>query len=893
MADKTIAIKVQVQGTTEQNKKLEQLEKTVKGLTDERKRLNKAVKDGSITQDQFAKSIAKVNLNLKAARRELNGTRNSILGVQSFTKKLGASFKRLGQTISGAFVGLFAIQKVFEIGQAAAQLVTELDELTVGVQRLGDVSEETARKTSASILAISSTFDASTDEILTAANAVASQFGITIDEAVEKIKLGFAAGSNLSGEFLDILKEYPALLSEVGLTADESFALINQQVTQGIYSDKGVDAIKEAGLRLRELTPAAKAALDGIGLSSDEIQKSLEKGTKTVFEVIQDVSKQLGELPPQSAAVGTAIADIFGGPGEDAGLQFLTTLDDINLSFEDVVDNIDDYGQSQLNLVEAQEGFNDLINEFFGETSTGFTDLKAFAIEASTKYLRFFLEQITGIRDAFVDLFNESEAFRQVIFGIKSAFEVVFTTIRTPLDLLIQGIKTLVETVSLLIDGEFSQAADAFTDGFVEAGKIVVNNAKQIKNAVVDNAKEASEARIEILSDEEKAVKEAKEREIVANREAEKQKALDAAKALEERRKKESKLEKEREKARKKAAKEAEREAARLKKEEDRKVAAEERFLEKVDKLRQQSNLMAIQDEKKLQLEKLKLKQEALEEEARATIQSEQTLQLALSQISSSFQAQQKVIEDDFDNKQKQIKKDNTIEIGQFALNAAGELANSIANIELETQRRKLERGLITEEQFAIERLKIEQKAFRRQKAIDIAQAISNGALAITRAFAQGGVTGFATSGLIAAQTAAQVGVIASQKFDGGGSFAEGGFTGDGFGSPDSTGFKPAGVVHEGEYVVPKRVLESQKGGRLVGALESMRLNKPTPLSSIGFANGGFTGGASSMDLTDLENRIAMAVSASMSSIQVVNNATDTVSEAVRVSNIQSEATFG
>ena len=72
-----------------------------------------------------------------------------------------------------------------------------------------------------------------------------------------------------------------------------------------------------------------------------------------------------------------------------------------------------------------------------------------------------------------------------------------------------------------------------------------------------------------------------------------------------------------------------------------------------------------------------------------------------------------------------------------------------------------------------------------------------------------------------------------------------------------------------------------------------MRLNKPTPLSSIGFANGGFTGGASSMDLTGLRNEITMAVRDSIGAIQVVNNSTDTITEAVRVQNIQSEATFG
>ena len=146
---------------------------------------------------------------------------------------------------------------------------------------------------------------------------------------------------------------------------------------------------------------------------------------------------------------------------------------------------------------------------------------------------------------------------------------------------------------------------------------------------------------------------------------------------------------------------------------------------------------------------------------------------------------------------------------------------------------------------------------------------------------------GAASLGLVAAQTAAQVGIIAGQ------SFADGGYTGDGFGTPDSSGFKQAGVVHEGEYVVPKHVLESQKGGQLVGALESMRMNKPTPLSSIGFANGGFTSGGGNIDLTDMEDRITRAVSASVGAIQVVNNATDTVTQATKVNNIISEATFG
>lgn len=56
--------------------------------------------------------------------------------------------------------------------------------------------------------------------------------------------------------------------------------------------------------------------------------------------------------------------------------------------------------------------------------------------------------------------------------------------------------------------------------------------------------------------------------------------------------------------------------------------------------------------------------------------------------------------------------------------------------------------------------------------------------------------------------------------------FAGGGYTGSGFGSPDSTGFKPAGIVHEHEYVAPKRVTMSAAAQPHIQALESMRLRK-------------------------------------------------------------------
>tara|TARA_B100001094_G_scaffold126465_1_gene122563 strand:+ start:3009 stop:5684 length:2676 start_codon:yes stop_codon:yes gene_type:complete len=891
MAEKVIGIKVKLEGTEAQNKSLIQLEKNLQELTSERKKLNKEIGKSTKLTNEQAKKRAALNVKLKQTRSELLKTRQEVLGMDSFTTKLGKSFSKLGTTISGAFVGLFALQKVFEIGQAAAQLIIELDELTVGVQRLGNVSEETAKKTSASILAISSTFEASTSEILTAANAVSSQFGITLDEAVEKIKTGFAAGSNASGEFLAVLKEYPALLKEVGLDANQTFALINQQVTQGVYSDKGVDAIKEAGLKLRELPKATKEALDGIGLSSKEIEKALASGSKTIFQVVQDVSKKLGELPPQSAAVGTAIADIFGGAGEDAGLQFLTTLDDINLSYDDIVSNIDEYGQSQLDLVNAQEGFNSLINEFFGGSSVGFNQIKAIAIELFTTHLRNLFNVISGIRDRFVDLFNSSEAFRQVVFGVKSAFSALFNAIATPLNVLVSTIQTVVEAFSFLIDGEFSKAGEAFVGGFKRTAKIVVDEAKNVVNTFVENSEEASKAIIKIQTAEEKAIIESKKRQAVQNQQLAQQRALDAAKKAAEVKKAEDKAIKQKERAVKTAKRDADRKAKVEAREKEKALSNEERFLDKVDQLRIQSNLAAITDEKKLQFEKLRLKREALKQEAKDSILSKEKLNSALAQIDESFDTQEAQINATFEQTKKENKKQAAVDAALFAIDTSKQLIDSIANLEISAEQRKFERGLITEEEFALAKYKIEKKAFNAQKKADIASAIINGAVAVSKAFAQGGVLGFATSALLVAQTGAQVAAISKQQFPSSG-FADGGYTGSGFGSPDSSGFKQAGVVHEGEYVVPKNVLESQRGSHLVGALESMRMNKPTPLSNIGFANGGFTSG-NNLDLSDMESRISNAVISSIGAIKVQNVATDTTTEAVKVNNIMSEATFG
>ena len=194
--------------------------------------------------------------------------------------------------------------------------------------------------------AVADTFGEDIGEVLKASNSLAKAFGLSAEDALKLVKDGLVGGANANGEFVDTLKEYPRYFKEAGISAEEFVAITTNAAKQGVFSDKGVDAIKEGNLRIREMTTATATALDNIGISSTEVQRQLQQGSITTFQVMQQVAAKLKELPASSAAVGSAIADIFGGPGEDAGLEYLKSLADIELSMDKVREGADEYSKS-------------------------------------------------------------------------------------------------------------------------------------------------------------------------------------------------------------------------------------------------------------------------------------------------------------------------------------------------------------------------------------------------------------------------------------------------------------------------------------------------------------------------------------------------------------------
>lgn len=182
--------------------------------------------------------------------------------------------------------------------------------------------------------AIAATYDVEASDVLQSANAMTKQMGGTMESNIALITEGFRKGANVNGEFLRSLYEYPAQFRAAGLDASQSIALISQAAKQGVYDDKAADTIKEMTLSLREMTQIQRDALDSIGIDSNKLLADMNSGAVSPFQAMQKIVGVMDDF--DVAAQQTIIADIFKGAGEDAGIQFIKSLDTINLNLSEM-----------------------------------------------------------------------------------------------------------------------------------------------------------------------------------------------------------------------------------------------------------------------------------------------------------------------------------------------------------------------------------------------------------------------------------------------------------------------------------------------------------------------------------------------------------------------------
>ena len=329
------------------------------------------------------------------------------------------------------------------------------------------------------VLAVSNTFGLEFTETMQSANTMSKAFGISVSESLKIMQDGLVSGANANGEFLDTIKEYPRYFKEAGLNAEEMVAISTQATKEGIFSDKGVDTIKEGNLRLREMTTATAAALDGIGISSKQVQTELQNGSKTTFQVMQEVANKLKELPQSSAAVGSAIANIFGGPGEDAGLAYIEMLGDVELNMDKVKAKSGDIAKAQEDELNATKELQDAMASLFDYTGGGFETMKAQLSTIAKKSLTAVIKGVVQAINYFIDWYNDSLLLRGVINTLGTSFRLMWNAIKLVCNLAIDAFKRMgfaakgmLDILEGIVTFDLSKAQKGFKEMFDISGTI-------------------------------------------------------------------------------------------------------------------------------------------------------------------------------------------------------------------------------------------------------------------------------------------------------------------------------------------------------------------------------------------------------------------------------------
>lgn len=271
--------------------------------------------------------------------------------------------------------------------------------------------------------------------------------------AFDVLTAGYQAGASASDDMLDTLIEYPTHFRDLGLSAQDSLGLMMQSLNAGVFNmDKVADALKEVTIRVKDLSPAGKAAgeaLQTLGLDHEKMAKAFAEGGPAARKGFDQILDGLAAVKDPAERSGMAVA-LFGTQAEDMAAA-LNTLD-----LDTAVKMIEGVGGSagaadralatmsdntsskmvsaQRNIEMAMDGIKGALAEAFSDDIGGAAD---WVSKNRAPLMQFFLDAMNGAFEAGKGFLNFGatalEAVADILDSMGSLSDA-FTAVRALID---------------------------------------------------------------------------------------------------------------------------------------------------------------------------------------------------------------------------------------------------------------------------------------------------------------------------------------------------------------------------------------------------------------------------------------------------------------------------
>lgn len=426
----------------------------------------------------------------------INSFANTVVNLGKNVKDIIPNVKAFGSTLLGlatnpVFLGLAGVAgagMAFKWWFDYNKGLMEATRLTREFTGYTGEALETMRN---SIAATADTMGKDFKDVLGTADNLMANFHLSGEQAMDVINKGFASGADLSGDMLQKIQQYAPTFHDAGISADQMVAII-QQTRSGIFSDKGLDIIDMASKKIREMSSGTASSLDAIGISSKQVQQELSNGTKSTFDVIQEVSTKMKDFGADSQQVGDVLKNVFGKQGAQAGIQLIEQLDTMSTSLDEVKKQTGAWGDVQLENIKLHKELNTYLSSMFDMSQHGFASIITAGKQFGTKVLVQIMKGLFNTINYFIDWYNESLLLRGAINAIGMNFRLMWNAIKLVCNLVIDAFKRMgfaakgmLDILEGIVTFDLSKAQKGFKEMFDISGTIK-EAWQDIKNAGIE-----------------------------------------------------------------------------------------------------------------------------------------------------------------------------------------------------------------------------------------------------------------------------------------------------------------------------------------------------------------------------------------------------------------------
>ena len=469
----------EIKTQTEEEGSLRQLRAALSQATQEFDKLSRAERENGTRGKELKADINRLTTEIKDAEfatqryyRNVGNYQNAILNAIGMNGRFGQSIMNITNitsssttTISQSFSAMGGSIKAF--GASLMGLLTNPVFLAIaGIAGAGmafkwfyDYNEGLAEATRLTreftgyagddLVAMRNKIQATADvmgkdfkETLQSADAVMANFHVNGEEAMDIINKGFAAGADVNGDFLAKVQQLAPTFHDAGIKADEMVAII-AQTRSGIFTDQGLEAIKQGSARIREMSGNTKQALQGIGIDVAAMQEKMRNGTMSTFDAVKQVSAQLKTLPNDSQEVGEVMSAVFGRQGKFASQEMIESLADMSTSLDEVKDKTGEYGDLLLENINTEEELDQVTSAIFDMTNKGWEEAKQKATIYAKKALVAVVKGILDVCNWFIRLYNQSIVVRAGVQAIILNFKTLWSAAKFVIGVIISGFKNI------------------------------------------------------------------------------------------------------------------------------------------------------------------------------------------------------------------------------------------------------------------------------------------------------------------------------------------------------------------------------------------------------------------------------------------------------------------